>query len=365
MVKIITSVLPFFLSILISFSILPRIIYISRKFKLFDKPSLRKSHRKKVPYLGGVSIFLSTIFVVLIIGSTYPLSKNILDLKLGFGLFVALFTLNLIGLKDDLVGTKPIEKFIFQILAVSFLISVSDVNILSLNGLFGIYSLNPLFSYILSLFVFILLINSFNLIDGIDGLSASISIISNLFMGFFFIKNDSIFNAIIMFSFSGATLSFLFFNFSRNLKRKIFLGDNGALCLGLISAYGIILSINQSVQIEDIATDKLFKNFQIIIMALVSYPLLDTLRVFFVRLFKGLSPFRADNNHMHHHLLKLHLSHRMSTLVIVFYTILLFLIAFMLRFLNINNHFIIILIMSMLIYFIPLISQFHKRYKHE
>ncbi len=366
MFRLICFVFPFLFSMIISFWLFPPIIRLSRRLRLFDTPNKRKSHNDVVPFLGGVSIFLTILCVVLILGIVlYPINSSFFDFKLAFGLFIALFTLIILGLKDDLAGTKPIEKFIFQILAVSFLILVGDVHILSLNGLFGIYYLSQWTSFLLSLFVFVLLINSFNLIDGIDGLSASISIIGNLFMGAFFANNASFFNAIIMFSFAGATLSFLFFNFSRNRKEKVFLGDNGALCLGLISAYGIILSINQSVQIEAVDADKLYKNFQIMIMALVSYPLLDTLRVFVVRLLKGISPFGADNNHMHHHLLKLHLSHKASTLIIVFYTVLLFLVAFQLRSLNMNDHFAIILTISMLIYFIPLVSRFYEKYKRE
>lgn len=364
MIELICFLFPFFLSLIISFWLFPPIIRLSRRLQLFDAPTKRKSHRHVVPFLGGVCIFLTILGVVLILGIIlYPINPSFFNFKLAFGLFIALFILIILGLKDDLMGAKPIEKLIFQILAVSFLILVSDVHILSLNGLFGIYYLSPWTSFLLSLFVFVLLINAFNLIDGIDGLSASISIISNLFMGAFFINNDSLFNAIIMFSFAGATLSFLFFNFSPNRKEKVFLGDNGALCLGLISAYGIIISMNQSVQMEAINADKFLKNFQIMIMALMSYPLLDTLRVFVVRLFQGINPFGADNNHMHHHLLKLRLSHKTSTLIIVFYTMLLLLIAFVLRPLNMNDHFMIMLMISMLVYFIPVISRFYGKYK--
>lgn len=331
---------------------------------MFDKPNDRKSHHHSIPYLGGLGIFFAILFVTLIMGiMLYPNSDLFLDLKLVFSLYITLFTLLLGGLKDDLIGAKPFEKIIFQILAATFLILVGGVRILSLNGLFGVYDLTPAISFILSLFVYIFLINAFNLIDGIDGLSASISMISNLFMFFYFLKNESIFNAIIMISCSGATLSFLFFNFSWNLRKKIFLGDNGSLCLGLINAYGIILLFNQSIQTENIATVKLFENFLMIIVTLVSYPILDTLRVFVVRLYKGKSPFRADNNHIHHHLLRLQFSHKRSTLIIVFYTISLFLIAFILRFLDINLRFIVILMISTVIYVIPLISRLNEKYK--
>ncbi|MFI1771037.1 glycosyltransferase family 4 protein [Thalassobellus citreus] len=361
-VELLIVVFSFVLSIIISFYFLPRIILLSRKFKLFDKPSERKSHKYNVSYLGGIAVFLAVLLANLIIGILfYHINNSIYDFKLAFGLFTSLFVLVLVGLKDDLIGAKPLEKILFQILAATFLIVVCNVRILTLNGLFGVYYLSPLVSVSVSLFLFILLINAFNLVDGIDGLSASISILSNLVIGCFFLKYGLMFSAIILFSFSGATLSFLFFNFSYNLRKKIFLGDNGAFVLGLISSYAIIVSFNQCIKIDELLTNYVFENFQIIIITLVSYPLLDTVRVFMVRIYKGLSPFKADKNHMHHHLLKLNLTHKKSTLIVVVYTVFLFVLAFVLRFLNINDHFFIILGTSSVIYFIPIISNFYNK----
>ncbi|MDD7886230.1 MraY family glycosyltransferase [Flavivirga sp. 57AJ16] len=351
----------FFVSMIVTYFQMPYIINYAKKFKLLDKPTFRKSHDFGIPYLGGVCIFFTVVFIMLLLSIMNVFSIPAFDFKLAFGLFLTLLVLIVLGLVDDFYGVNPLKKLTIQILLSTYLIVIFDIRIFNMNGLLGIYYLNYYVSFILSLFLMILLINSFNLIDGIDGLSASISSLSNFLIGYYFFKNGLLFNATIMLSFSGASIAFLFYNMNSKLTKKIFLGDNGSMSLGLISAYGIIQATNQPHLISDLVDENLFKNIQVIIITIVSYPLLDTLRVFVVRVMKGGSPFRADKNHIHHHLLKLHLTHKKSTLIIITYTILLFLLAFKLRFLDINTHFFVVFSISLMIYIIPFISKFYKK----
>ena len=339
----------------ISQLLIPQSIRFANRFQLVDHPDSRKTHLKSTPILGGVSIFLAVIFAF---GTTILFLYNQLEIdlnyKLIFGLFSAVSLMVLCGLKDDILQLKPIEKVFFQIITAFFVIVSCEVRIDNFGGLFGIYELSIFYSYIFSVFVFVILVNAFNLIDGIDGLSASISLISTLSFGTFFFFNDLVVQALVMLCYSGALTSFLIFNF----KKKLFLGDNGSMSLGVVVAFGVFSVITLTNDVSFINETSFFtKNSIIVVLALISFPLLDTIRVFFVRMFKGQSPFKPDRNHLHHHLTRLNFSHFKSTLFIVTYTILITLMAVYLSSLDITKHFFIMLFFSCIIYLVSIISK--------
>lgn len=335
--------------------LIPQSIRFAHRFRLVDHPTLRKTHLKPIPILGGVSIFISVVFafiLTILLLNRYPEIE--LNFQIVFGLFSAVSLMVFFGLKDDILQVKPLEKVIFQIITALFVIISCGVRIENFDGLFGIYGLSSFLSYTFSIFVFVIIVNAFNLIDGIDGLSASIGLISTLCFGIFFFLNDLIIQALIMFCYSGALTSFLFFNF----KKKLFLGDNGSMSLGVVVAFGVFSVITLTNDISFVnETGFLTKNSSIIILALMSFPLLDTIRVFFVRLLKGKSPFIADRNHLHHHLTRLNFSHLECTLLIVTYTISITLIAVYFSSLDITKHFFIMLFFSSIIYLVSIISK--------
>jgi UDP-N-acetylmuramyl pentapeptide phosphotransferase/UDP-N-acetylglucosamine-1-phosphate transferase len=332
--------------------IIPQSIRFANRFQLVDHPNSRKTHLKSTPILGGVSIFFGVVFTfgVTILSLYNQLELN-LNYKLIFGLFSAISLMVFFGLKDDILQAQPIEKVIFQIITAFFVIVSCEVRIDNFGGLFGVYELSTFYSYIFSVFVFVILVNAFNLIDGIDGLSASIGLISTLSFGTFFFFNDLVVQALVMLCYSGALTSFLIFNF----KKKLFLGDNGSMSLGVVVAFGVFSVITLTNDVSFVNETSLFtKNSIIVILALISFPLLDTIRVFFVRMFKGQSPFQPDRNHLHHHLTRLKFSHFKSTLFIVTYTILITLMAVYLSALDITKHFFIMLFFSSIIYLISI-----------
>ena len=340
----------------ISQLLIPQSIHFANRFQLVDHPDSRKTHLKSTPILGGLSIFFGVIFAF---GTTILFLNNQLEIdlnyKLIFGLFSAISLMVFCGLKDDILQLSPIEKVFFQIITAFFVIVSCEVRIDNFGGLFGIYELSAFYSYIFSVFVFVILVNAFNLIDGIDGLSASISLISTLSFGTFFFFNDLVVQALVMLCYSGALTSFLIFNF----KKKLFLGDNGSMSLGVVVAYGVFSVITLTNDVSFVNETSFFtKNSIIVVLALISFPLLDTIRVFFVRMFKGQSPFKPDRNHLHHHLTRLNFSHFKSTLFIVTYTILITLIAVYLSSLDITKHFFIMLFFSCIIYLVSIISKF-------
>ena len=330
--------------------IIPQAIKFSHHFQLVDHPNFRKEHLISTPILGGVSIFISVVFTL---GLTSLLLYNFpnleLNFKIVFGLCSAVSLMVFFGLKDDILEVGPLEKVIFQIITALFVVISCEIRIDSFDGLFGVYQLPTIFSYVFSVFVFVIVVNAFNLIDGIDGLSASVGLISTLCFGLFFFLNAEIVQAVIMFCYSGALASFLVFNF----KKKVFLGDNGSMSLGVVIAFGVfsVISITNEANLIN-ETGFVINNAIVIVLALVSFPLLDTIRVFCIRLMQGKSPFSPDRNHLHHHLLKFKLSHIESTVLVVIYTLIVTGIALALNSLDITQHFFSMLFLSSFVYLI-------------
>jgi UDP-N-acetylmuramyl pentapeptide phosphotransferase/UDP-N-acetylglucosamine-1-phosphate transferase len=115
---------------------------------------------------------------------------------------------------------------------------------------------------------------------------------------------------------AGSLLGFLIFNFQ---PARIFMGDSGSLIIG-ICMYVLAMKL------IEFPPSKLSVAMQIVskpifAMSVLAYPLIDTLRVFSVRIVNGKSPFTADKNHIHHRLLSLGLKHYQVSIVLYFYTL--------------------------------------------
>ena len=146
----------------------------------------------------------------------------------------------------------------------------------------------------------------------------------------------------------GCLVPFMYYNMFSG--RKIFLGDNGSLVLGVILGY---LCLNY-ISANNVADQLLFGDNKIIVlMAVFSYPLVDTLRVFIVRVSRKRSPFSADKNHIHHHLLRLGFSHRKATLVVIVYTLFITSVSFLVKGISINLAFVLLLLVSVFVICLP------------
>jgi len=292
------------LSIAISFTItflaIPAVINVAEMKKLFDMPDERKVHHAPITPLGGLGIFAGFVFGCLL---TLHFSQYT-ELQYFMAAALVIFFL---GLKDDILIISPIKKFIGQVLAAFIIIYYGGIQIRSMNGFLGVYQLPEMFSLLLTYFAVIVVINSFNLIDGIDGLAGSLGLISTVIFGTYFLNVNMLPYAVIAFSMAGSLLAFLIFNFQ---PAKIFMGDTGSLLVGTINAILVIKFINVA------GTDEV--SFRITSSPAVGFtilmvPLLDTLRVFGIRIFHRRSPFSPDRNHIHHLLLDKGFSHKAIT----------------------------------------------------
>ena len=306
----------FLFSVLFGMVIIPRILVISHKKRLYDVPDSRKVHTTPVPRLGGLSFFpviLMSMFLVIgfrlyfwDMGSS-SLSFNMLYEYLF--LFVGMTLLYLVGVCDDLVGVGYRYKFAVQI--VSALLLVLSGNWFgSLGGLFGVYSVGiPV-----TVFIVVYITNAINLIDGIDGLASGLcSIALSVLSVIFFIRMQYVY-ALLAICTLGVLMPFWCYNVFGNANRghKLFMGDAGSLTLGYVISFLIIhLCVSNQVLPE------LPNPYMVIAFSTVLVPLLDVIRVVLHRLRNHRNPFLPDKNHFHHKLLRTGMRVRMVMVTIL------------------------------------------------
>ncbi|WP_274475279.1 glycosyltransferase family 4 protein [Mangrovimonas aestuarii] len=291
----------------LTYMMLPRIIHLVSHKNLMDDPIDRSSHEKKTPTLGGVAFYITLIFGLFVL-RIFDTSDE------AFFMIPALTILFLIGLKDDLIVLKPSVKLGAQILASGFILLNPSFAIKSLNGFLGVYEIPYSVYLLMGLFIMIVIINAYNLIDGIDGLAGLVGIVVlSSFSCIFFLAN-AMFYALLCFTLIGALVAFLRFNFSKD--RKIFMGDTGSLIVGFV----ISVLTMKFLELKPMAYSEipfLLKNAPLIAISILIVPLLDTGRVFALRLSKKRSPFSPDRNHIHHILIDYTgMSHKKASLII-------------------------------------------------
>ncbi|HSC40305.1 MAG TPA: MraY family glycosyltransferase [Chitinophagaceae bacterium] len=296
------------LSVAIAFTItflaIPVIIFVAEGKKLYDVPDARKIHNAPIPSLGGLGIFAGFILSCLVM---IPLGHAP---EFQF-FFAAAFVIFFLGLKDDILDISPIKKFIGQVLAAFLIIYKGGVQIQSMHGFLGLQELPPMFSLLFTYLTVIVIINSFNLIDGIDGLAGTLGLMASFAFGIYFSAVEMVPYAILSFALAGSLAAFLIFNFQ---PARIFMGDTGSLLLGLLHSILVIKFITVA-GTPGGATH--LDAAPAIGFSVLLIPLLDTVRVFSIRISHRRSPFSPDRNHIHHLLLDRGLSHSTITLVLV------------------------------------------------
>jgi UDP-N-acetylmuramyl pentapeptide phosphotransferase/UDP-N-acetylglucosamine-1-phosphate transferase len=299
----------------ITFFAIPVIMKIAEEKKLYDVPDARKLHKKPIASLGGVGIFGGFFLAALLSVS----NKTNPEFQYFFAASTVIFFL---GLKDDILVLTATKKFIGQVTAAAIIIHLGNIRIESMHGLFGISELPPMFSLAISYITVILIINAFNLIDGVDGLAGMLGLLTMSVFGTYFFLVDMPAYALLAFSLAGSLFAFLIFNYN---PAKIFMGDCGSLLLGLVNA---ILAI-KFVAIADTAAVSLpIESCVAVGIAVLIVPLMDTLRVFSIRILKGRSPFSPDRNHIHHLLLDRGFNHKYVTLCCLLLNILFITVAY-------------------------------------
>ncbi|WP_025075573.1 MraY family glycosyltransferase [Bacteroides faecichinchillae] len=313
-------ILAFIISACVAWLIIPRILLISLRKKLFDMPDERKVHKRAIPRLGGVSFFptilISCCFVLALRTLT---GYNIPTLQAAYVLPECLFLvcgmtlLYLTGIADDLVGVRYRQKFIIQILSASFF-PIAGLWINDLYGLFGIYTISAWIGIPFTILTIVFITNAINLIDGIDGLASGLSSVALLVFGILFLEKGLWMYSILGFSTFGVLIPFFYYNVfgSAERARKIFMGDTGSLTLGYILSFLAIKYSQNNLEVTSYTQGAFVIAFSTLIV-----PAFDVIRVVIVRIRNGKSPFEPDKNHIHHKFLAMGFTPRKAMITIL------------------------------------------------
>ena len=272
---------------------------------LFDLHTKRKIHKGDIPRLGGMAFvpiaILSFICGCIILGRIGEVI-TINGVKPIIGFVISILFVYSFGLVDDIRGIRYRTKFIYQFV-VGIVLCMTGILLNDFHGVLGLFDLPYMFSLCITVFLVIFCINAFNFIDGIDGLSSSIAILSLIYYSLILYLNES-YMFLIPLSFVGVLLPFFYFNVFGKVAthNKTFMGDTGSTVLGLVLCV-LAVVIN-----GDHNTSVLQRNPFIIAFSPLMLPCFDVINVVTYRLIKGRNPFKADDNHFHHKLLRLGLT---------------------------------------------------------
>ena len=267
-VVIIRNVFSFIFPMLLAMYLVPILIKTAFKFNVLDVPDGKiKNHKKAIPYLGGLAIYIPFVATLAI---AYTFENKILWLILGVTLLL------FIGLIDDFKILKPGQKFLGQIIAVICFLRGG----LSLKENF----LSNYFNFFISGFWMLSVINAFNLVDVMDGLSSLIAIFSGVtfLIIAFYLKEYAI--TILLLAFLAPILVFFFYN---KPSAKMYLGDAGSMYVGgFLAAIPLLIPWN-----------KFFYNAYYAPIIILAIPLLEVFSLVVIRTWNGIPFYKGSPHH--------------------------------------------------------------------
>ncbi|MFV0289867.1 MAG: glycosyltransferase family 4 protein [Mangrovibacterium sp.] len=310
-------------SFLVVFFTIPSVLQVAYNKRLYDKPNFRSSHDRVTPRLGGLAISFGFIFTYSFFADWYSYAY-VPFLTASFALIFV------IGLKDDIISTAATIKLMGQILAAAIIVGLGNIRIDELQGIIDV-PLPEGWGIAISVFVFAFLLNGFNLIDGIDGLAAITGIIVLSAFSIWFFLNGYFHVPLMGASLAGGLIAFIYYNMYC-VRMKIFMGDTGSLMIGFIVSIITIAFLKFNNQLVIVDKHSLtMTSAPAVTVAILIVPVVDTIRIFFLRILAGNSPFKPDKNHIHHRMLELGMSHHQISFTIGFVNICFILLAYSLR----------------------------------
>lgn len=326
--------------------VIPRIIYISKKKRLYDIPNARKSHISPIPRLAGVSFFPIMLFAISVCTLIASIGNSMENIHFYEPTLIRLAALICgclllwgVGIRDDTVGVRYKNKMVVQLLSAMILVS-GNLYINNFNGLFGIWAIPEWVGILFTVGLVMFITNAINLIDGTDGLASGLSGVALIAFGYLFLLRGMFFYTLLCAIMLGILIPFFYYNVFKT-NRKVFMGDTGSLTLGYLLAFlGVRYAMDTDVEYQQLASPVMIS------LSALFIPLFDALRVMLERMCEGKSPFQPDRRHIHHKLLDLGFSHRKVMVNIVIWAeILVVLNINIVTFLSINTVFIIDIIL--------------------
>ncbi|WP_024355454.1 MraY family glycosyltransferase [Leucobacter chironomi] len=298
------------------------VLQLSRRYRLAPEVRDRDVHRTPTPRLGGIAMFAGLLAAFAVAGAQPEFAPLFTRGPEMWALLGACAMIAAVGILDDLLDLDWMVKLAAQ-LAAAGLLAWNGVQIVSLPFGNTLIVGSPAVNFVLTVFLITLVMNAVNFVDGLDGLVAGVAIIANsLFFIYTRLLNEQIgrVDSVVFASFIGIVVvgicvGFLPFNWHR---ARMFMGDTGALLVGLLMATS---TVSVTGQLNPAALDQklvLASYIPIILpMAVLALPLADFSLAVVRRLKAGKSPFSADRQHLHHRLLDM--GHSPLQAVLIFY----------------------------------------------
>ena len=278
----------FFVALIVSLLIMPAVILLAEKTGAMDAPNARKVHKKPIPRIGGLGIYIAFMVAIIFVAIKFKLDDEMLRETVGLVLSGSLIVA--VGLIDDYKNLPAKIKLFGQICAAAVLVLLFDVRIDFVTDPFGDYIYLEWFAMPATMFWLVGLTNTVNLIDGLDGLAAGVSTIASITILLVALEQHFILVAVVTAALAGAALGFLKYNFN---PAKIFMGDTGSMFLGFILA-----GISVTGAFKSVAAIAL-----IVPILALGLPILDTTFAIVRRVRGGVPIFKPDKGHLHHRLL--------------------------------------------------------------
>ena len=301
------------------------LLRLSHRFKIYPVIRERDVHTTPTPRLGGVSIVIG-IGGGLLVAFFLPAFDTVyLNPQPVWGIGIAIVLMAIVGVLDDLWDLNWLIKLAAQLIAAGIM-AWTGVQIVSLP-FGGIALLSPTMSLVLTVFLVVLVMNAINFIDGLDGLVAGVTLIAGIVFFIYsyilatgpgqteYFNLASLLTAVLC----GSLVGFLPINWH---PAKMFMGDSGALVIGIIMAASTI-SVTGQVDPARIDPGQLVPAFipLALPLAVLVIPLLDFSMAVIRRLINGRSPFSADRKHLHHRLLDMGHTHFQAVLILYAWTL--------------------------------------------
>jgi UDP-GlcNAc:undecaprenyl-phosphate GlcNAc-1-phosphate transferase len=326
----------FAVSALVTSLMTPLARRLALKVGAIDHPSDRKVHPRPTPTLGGTAIFCG-ILVALAVARLMPgfsgLYGNSSEL---WATLVAGSVVFAVGVYDDIKGSLPVAKLAGQVLAAGLLVLMGVQLLYVWFPGQGILSLSPDLSVPLTILWVLAMVNAVNLIDGLDGLAAGLVAIASIAFFLFIYKTPGLYGlaspaALISSVTAGAAFGFLPWNFN---PAKIFMGDSGAMLLGLLLAVATISGVGRSAYPPSGGDVAAFSIPVLMPLLILAIPFLDVALAIIRRVKKGKPVSHADKEHIHHRLLDIGHSHRQAVLLMYLWSALISGCALAVAFIN-------------------------------
>lgn len=310
----------FLIAVILARIIIPRILIISLRKRLFDTPDARKVHKRPVSRLGGVSFFPAILFTLTLVTGFCVAGRYDGALTDSPGhwmqmlfLCAGLTLLFIVGIADDLIGVRYRQKFLVQILAAA-MFPLAGLYLNDFYGLFGIHAIPFLLGIPLTMLLTVFITNAVNLIDGIDGLASGLSMVALLVFGSLAAMDERWMSALLAFTTIGVLLPFFYYNVFGNADRgrKIFMGDTGSLTLGYLLSF---LTVQYTMNTYEEGIN--YEGAMLIAFSVLLVPCLDVIRVVLGRVRRGKDPFMPDKTHIHHKFLALGFTPRKALISIL------------------------------------------------